>query len=198
LKIAFDENVPVQMVRVFTALGQEKRFRGFEFVSARDYAPKYDDPDYIKKSDVPWLERFAQDGGKVVISGNTRMMEVPLEMQALRQLGFLVFFFENKWNGWDFYKKSALVLFYWNLIASKCKRGKRGKFWRIPNHFREDAELKDCSPGKKKIRKVVARTVPKTKSDGADGIPPSVPKKRPRRPSNPNQTVMMLTGGGTR
>jgi len=147
LKIAFDENVPAQMVRVFRSLGGERRFRGFEFVSAKDYAPKSSDPDYIKKSDVPWLERFAQDGGKVIISGNVRMMEVPLEMQALRQCGFLVFFFERKWNEWDFFQKCALVLFYWERIARKIKRGKTGKFWRVPNHFREDGDLSVC-PGR--------------------------------------------------
>jgi hypothetical protein len=184
------------MVRVFASLGQEKRFRGFEFVSAKDYAPKHDDHDYLKKSDVPWLERFAQDGGKVVISGNVRMMEVPLEMQALRQLGFLVFFFERKWNGWDFYQKSALVLFYWDRIARKIRRGKRGKFWRVPNHFKTDDELRDFSPGKKKIKRASASAAVERRA--APLSAPTTHKKRPQRSSNPNQTALALTGGGSR
>ena len=42
MKIAFDENVPVQMVRVFQALGQERQFRtlNLEIKSAVDYTPK--------------------------------------------------------------------------------------------------------------------------------------------------------------
>jgi hypothetical protein len=32
---------------------------------------------------VPWLKRFAADGGKVVISGDTKMKSVPHERLAL-------------------------------------------------------------------------------------------------------------------
>jgi hypothetical protein len=88
VKIAFDENVSVHMVRVFKSLGQEKR-EGHEFVGAADYAPKPRDADYVRKSDVPWLTRFANDNGKVVISGNTKMMSVPHEMEALHVLHLL-------------------------------------------------------------------------------------------------------------
>lgn len=206
MKIAFDEHVPVQMVRVFASLGAEKRFRGFEFVSAKDYAPKPTDPDYIRKSDVPWLERFHEAGGRIVVSGNVRMMEEPLEMQALRQLGFTVFFFERKWNRWDFYQKSALVLFYWERISSKIKRAKPGKFWRIPNHFKEDDNLRDVSPGKKQIKRVGPH-VPKKKSDVTEEeirstskqetlSAPRMRKGKRRRPPDQNQTSLSLTGGG--
>ena len=43
------------------------------FVKARDYAPTKHDRDYVARSDVPWLERFAGDGGRAIISGNVEM-----------------------------------------------------------------------------------------------------------------------------
>ena len=75
MKIAFDENVPIAMVRVFQTFASERQLRklsgSFEIKSAADYTPRPGDPDYVPRSDVPWLKRFAADGGKVIISGNT-------------------------------------------------------------------------------------------------------------------------------
>jgi hypothetical protein len=209
LKIAFDEHVPVQMLRVFKSLGLEKRFKGFEFAIAKDYAPKPTDPDYIRKSDVPWLERFAKDGGKIIISGNVRMMDNPLEMQALRELGFKVFFFEAKWNQWDFFQKSALLLFYWERIAAKIRRGKSGKFWRIPGHFKTDGGLRDATPGKKQIKKTSPNIAGGKVQAGGKGsrrkldereVQPDRPKGRkgrPSRPPDPRQTALELAGGSS-
>lgn len=209
MKIAFDEHVPKQMVLAFKALGLEKRFKDFEFVSAKDYAPKPTDPDYVRKRDDPWLKRFSDQGGTVVISGDVSMMDRPAEMQALRDLGFWVFLFERKWNQWDFYQKSALLLFYWERIARKIKKGKRGKFWRIPNHFKTDDELQDVTPGNKKIkkanphaarRKVQARS--KVDESGVDvgGVLPRRLKSRKGQsaPADERQGALTLSGGGPR
>jgi hypothetical protein len=212
LKIAFDENVPAQMVRVFQSLGQEKRFKneGLEIVSAADHTPKKGDADYRRRNDVPWLTRFAKAGGKVVVSGNTKMMSVPHEMQALRQLGFIVFFFEGKWSQWTFFPKSALLLFYWPAIAAKVKTAKPGQFWRIPNHFRPSGRLRNVTPGKKQIQKTSPRVargkVPasrqrgggkldggailRTGQKGRKGRPPVAPDAR--------QGTLELPGGGPR
>ncbi len=198
------------MVRVFKSLGGEKRFRGFEFVSAKDYAPNPTDQDYIQKSDVPWLERFANDGGKFIISGDTAMLDRPAELEALRQSGFTVFLFERKWNNWDFYQKSALVLFYWARIANKITRGKAGKFWRIPNHFKTDDGLRNVTPGKKQLKKTNTRLASRKVQAGGKGggrkldggrVQPSSAKGRKGRPSKPpdtDQNPLGLTGGGPR
>lgn len=213
MKIAFDENVPAQMVRVFKNLGQEKRFKrdGFEIVSAADYAPKPADDDYVRKSDVPWLNRFAAAKGKVLITGDVRMTDKPHEMEALRQHGFVVFLFERKWTTWDFHRKSSLLLFHWPGIVIKLRTAKPGEFWCIPNHFKEG--LRDVTPGAKQIQKASSRIVGRKvqaggkgrrrKLDG-NGVQPDRPAGRkgrqpkPAAPTDQRQSALELIGGGPR
>jgi hypothetical protein len=82
VKIAVDEHVPDGMYRVFASLATERQMRrligatgrgsdgGYTVVKSKQYNPALDDPDYLKGSDAPWITRFAEDGGKVIISGN--------------------------------------------------------------------------------------------------------------------------------
>lgn len=209
MKIAFDENIPAQMVRVFRALGQEKRFKRdkFEFYSAVDYTPKPTDSDYSPKNDVPWLNRFAADNGKVVISGDVKMSEVPHELEALRRHGFVVFFFERKWMHWKFHQKIALLQFHWPEVSAKIKAAKAGEFWRIPNQFAE-GKLRNVTPGAKEIEKTnpkvaggkvqATRKRSGSKLDGSRVQPDreSGRKGGPRAPPDQRQAALELQGGG--
>lgn len=200
------------MVRVFEVLGRERRFKrdGFEFVSAKDYAPKPTDSDYVRRSDVPWLARFAKDGGKVVVSGDVKMMDTPHEMEALRQHGFRVFLFERKWADWDFFQKVSLLMFHWPVIAKKIKSRslKAGQFWRIANHFRSEGGLYDVTPGAKKIQKTNSRAAARqiqtggtgsgSKLDGARVLPARPARRRKPEPVDQGQGALDLTGGGPR
>jgi hypothetical protein len=158
LKIAFDENVPHAMVRVFQTFANEyqlKKLSGnFEVKSARDYTPQRGDPDYAPNNDAPWLKRFAADGGKVVISGDTNMKYVPHERLALIECGFIVIFFESQWSNWKFFRKCALLLHWWPQVATKARRAKPGSFWHIPCTWSEKGRLRKVSnedPRKLKI-----------------------------------------------
>jgi hypothetical protein len=87
LKVAFDENIAPAMVRVFQILASEKQLKwlteGLTVQSAKDFTPRKGDPDYRKNDDVPWIKRFAEAGGQVIISGNTAMKKQPHERLAL-------------------------------------------------------------------------------------------------------------------
>ena len=77
-KVVFDQNVPIGLVKVLQAFSSEKQFRkisgNFEIKSATDYTPRSREMRItFLKNDVPWLKRFADDGGRVVISGDTNM-----------------------------------------------------------------------------------------------------------------------------
>lgn len=69
MKVAFDENVPIAMVRVFQSLAKENQFRklGLIVQCAQDYTPKKGDADFLKGNDVPWIKRFANAGGRVIL-----------------------------------------------------------------------------------------------------------------------------------
>jgi hypothetical protein len=124
------------MVKVFETFASERALKklsgNVEVSSAADYTPKPQETDYIRKSDVPWIKRFAQAGGRVIISGNTNMRFVPHERLALIECGFVVIFFESRWNNWVFFDKCAHLMHWWPLIAKRVKVAKKGSFYTVP------------------------------------------------------------------
>lgn len=128
MKVAFDENVPIKVVRLFQALtSRDSLLPQFEFVCARDYtggAPQEDD--------VPWLEAFASDGGQVVISGDGRMRGKPHERKAYRDAGLIVFFFGSRWCNMTLFPRSALLLNWWPAIERQLEVSSPRQCWEIP------------------------------------------------------------------
>jgi hypothetical protein len=124
------------MVRVFEIFASEKTLKkltgSFDIESAKKYTPKPTDGDYVKKNDVPWIKRFSNAGGRIIISGNTEMMNVPHERLALIENKMVTVFFESKWNNWGFFDKCGHLMHWWPVIAKKIKRAPDGSFWRVP------------------------------------------------------------------
>jgi hypothetical protein len=152
LKVAFDEHVPPAFAKTFIALAKEpvirRVSRDIVLESAADYTPKPKDADYIKGNDVPWLDRFAAAGGRAVISGDKKMREKPHEKLCLHQHGLVGIFFEAQWNEWNFFRKTALLLYWWEEVTTKIKTAARGTFWVIPNSFSpKGGELRNVSLG---------------------------------------------------
>lgn len=143
MKVAFDENVPIAMVRVFETLAKQNQIQALipnlEVLSAKDFTPRPGDPDYSPNNDAPWIRRFAASGGKVIISGNTRMQRVPHERLAMVQAGMVVIFFGAKWNGFRFFTKCALLMHWWPQVAKVATTAEAPSFWRIPSTL--DLEL---------------------------------------------------------
>ena len=181
MKIAFDENVPMGMVRVFQALARERQLRrhlggDFDVVSALDYAPKPRDRDYLRGSDVPWLRRFAADGGRIVISGDIRMQDNAFERAALIQNGFVTIFFERSWSEWNFFRKSALLLRWWPEITKKIKSTKRGGFWCVPSAWGEgDLRYIEAIP------QSVSKSPPTRLDQTKRGVEPAAKRRSPSR-----------------
>jgi PIN like domain len=112
---------------------------GLTIQSSKDYAPNRGDPDYVKGSDVPWIRRFARAGGQIIISGDTDMMWEPHERLALIEERMVVIFFGSQWSHWKFFRKCALLLHWWPVIAAKVNRPrKKGAFWRVPTAWPEE------------------------------------------------------------
>ena len=136
MKVAFDENVPIAMVRVFEALASQNQIqalvRDLEVFSAKDFTPRPGDADYSPRNDAPWVRRFAASGGRVIISGNTRMQRVPHERLAMVHAGMVVLFFEAKWNNLRFFPKCAILLQWWPEVAKIVRDAEAPSFWRIP------------------------------------------------------------------
>jgi hypothetical protein len=161
LKVVFDQNVPIGLVRVLQNFASEHQFRkisgNFVIKAAADYTPKPGDDDYRPKDDVPWLKRFADDGGKVVISGDVRMKNRPHERLALIEHGFIVIFFEAQWSDWKFWRKCALLIHWWPVIAAKIRRAKKASFYHVPCNWVESGQLRWVSNKDPKLLKIEQR-----------------------------------------
>jgi hypothetical protein len=124
------------MVKVFREFASDRQLLKLHanliIESAKLYYPKPEDSDYLRRNDAPWIRRFSAAGGKVIISGNTRMKVVPHERLALVEEGMVVLFFDGIWNNWDFFKKSSLLLHWWPAIIRQLKTAKPKSFWHIP------------------------------------------------------------------
>lgn len=143
MKVAFDENMPAAIVRIFEGFSQEganrRLFGDLTIERAQDYYPAPEDPDYSPKNDAPWVERFAAAGGQAVISGDTRMRKVPHERLALVQTGLITIFFPTTWSGWKLSRKCSLLMHWWPQIVETIKRGTPG-FYMVPAAWPEEGK----------------------------------------------------------
>lgn len=143
MKVALDENIPLGIVRAFQALTKEGTISGVEFVSARDYSEDHE------KDDVPWVKRFAADGGGVIISGDKRMRGRLHERDALASVGMIVFYFTSAWSNANEFTKSAMLLLWWPKIAEYMESSKAGACWEIPFqwHWKELRDVRADKDG---------------------------------------------------
>ena len=142
--------MPAAMARVFQGFAAEKALKhlaeGIILTQAKDYYPQTTDGDHKGKDDSPWIKRFADDGGKVVISGDTNMKKKAHERLALVDAGITTIFFPGPWSGWKFCQKMALLMHWWPAILALAKDPKPG-FWMVPLSYPkgEDAVLRPIS-----------------------------------------------------
>jgi hypothetical protein len=134
LKIALDEHIPPAMAIPVKAL-LEKGVE-VEIVIASDYA------DPPATSDVPWLVRFAADGGRVVITGDRDMRSRLDEQAALKELGLIVFFFPAAWNNWNMNSKCAFLMQWWPAILVKAQESKPRDFWEMKLSWTQTGEFR--------------------------------------------------------
>lgn len=139
MKIAFDEHIPIQLADACKALDGEDRLLRVEIVSAREFAvPK-------AESDVPWLQEFAASGGRVVISGDAKMRGKLHEQKALLEAGFVVFFWDRRWNAENGYVKAAMLMRWWPYILEVAENANRGQFFEIPFSWNA-VEMREVTP----------------------------------------------------
>jgi hypothetical protein len=164
------------LAKTFIALASEGRIRrvtqGLILQKAADYAPSPKDSDFVAKSDVPWLDRFAAAGGYAIISGDLKMRERLHERLALSHHGFVVIFFDPRWNQSNFFRKTALMVFWWEEIVLKIKSADKGTFWIVPSKWpKTPGQLRNMSLGLTRLLK------------GSPSDRPKIHKPAPRRPA---------------
>lgn len=137
MNIAFDECVPEAMVRVYRTMTQHGDLPNVAIHWARDYTQSGE-----SGTDVPWMERYKAVGGEVVISGDRRIRSRLHEQEAYMRCGLVLYMFSPTWCGWNFRKKSAFLLQWWDRIVEHASSAPRPSCWDIPTSW-ESGDFKD-------------------------------------------------------
>jgi hypothetical protein len=67
------------------------------------------------------------------------------EQAALREAGFITFFFEPRWNNQGPFVKSAVLLKWWPVIQETIATAKPGQFFEIPFNW-QSSSLVEVTP----------------------------------------------------
>ncbi|MFL1875702.1 hypothetical protein ACIKT0_10965 [Hansschlegelia beijingensis] len=134
-RIALDFPCSPKMVGALTALYSD---RGFEFLHLKDLV-------VAKTKDEIWADAYKRFGGRVVISGDSKIAYRPHQAVAFVDNGFLSFFPSEGWNELKGHQKSAVLINYFPLIEAKVSEGAFGACWRLPNPLHK-GELRFRTP----------------------------------------------------
>ncbi|MEQ1801792.1 MAG: hypothetical protein ABL989_07720 [Gammaproteobacteria bacterium] len=134
MKVALDEHVPPAVGRGLVAMLTAGGDGAVTIVLAKDYATGQPAPD-----DVPWITKFAADGGTVIISGDKAIRSVPEVQRAVAETGVIAFYLPSRWNHWDMARRSAFILSWWERILAKARESESGSAWIIPAGWEDGA-----------------------------------------------------------
>ncbi|WP_341705079.1 hypothetical protein [Ferrovibrio sp.] len=137
MKVAFDENIPKQMVDVFKTLASSGILI-HTVVFAKDYRPDGE------VGDAGWIPRFAADHGKVIISGDLSILDNAHERLALSEAGLTSFFFASRWGQANGFTKCAMLLQWWPKLC-EYMTDNTAQCWQIPFQWNW-TELKNITP----------------------------------------------------
>lgn len=181
--------MPAAMLRLFQQLHSERALKhlvaGISLHKVQEFYPQPDDPDYLPKNDAPWIRRYAAAGGRVIVSGNTKMKVVAHERLALVQEGMTVIFFPGVWSNWKFCRKSSLLLHWWPVILKAARKPKPG-FFVVPRAWPDE--------GKAKLREVPTDDLKLVKIEQQLAARDGVRKAREKRRADSTQTEMKFDG----
>lgn len=136
------------MVTVFQTLAKERGVLKAEIVLAKSYRPDGE------IGDEHWTRRFADDGGHVIISGDTKMRARLHELAALVESGLVTYFFQRQWTGASFFTKSAMLMHWWPKVREHMGTAAKGTCWEIPYQWTwKDLENVSANPKDIKTKK---------------------------------------------
>lgn len=172
------------MATVFQSLATQRGIRKHSsdlvIELARNYAPQPGEHDYLRRSDAPWVKRFAAAGGTVIISGDKKMRSNTAEREALVEAGMIVFFFDPAWNNMPFCDKCAMLLRWWPTLLQTAATAASPSFWRVPATWKSDVGIVQASHADFRLERIErqkaaapavrARRAARRKSDPAQGM----------------------------
>lgn len=83
--------------------------------------------------DVVWIEGLAPRGEWAVISAD--QFSKPLEKEALRRAGLIVFVLERSWSKHQYWEKAHNIVRWWPRIVEQAEGVRGGAMFKVPWNF---------------------------------------------------------------
>jgi hypothetical protein len=122
IRIGIDFNCSPRLVGALSALYEQ---HGYEFIHLEKLV-------HGRSKDEIWADVFKRFGGRVVISGDSKIAYKPHQAIAFIDNGFVSFFPEEGWNNLRGNERNALLVYAWPTIQEKILESNYGTCWRIP------------------------------------------------------------------
>lgn len=129
MKIAIDENLPPKFTTVLQTLDEYTCVSPCTICYSKDYSPG------PRAGDIPWLQKFADDGGQVIVSGEKSMRSNQLEQLAVSQSGLTGFFLPTQIHNWPLLTRAGFVLVWWDRILKHADANEAGTLWKVPPNW---------------------------------------------------------------
>jgi hypothetical protein len=129
LKIRLDENISFRVANALKAFMANKT--GFEVSCVRDdHGPKTPDPS--------WLNKFADNDGDAIVSGDPHIIQHWPNLVAYLESGLIAIFPPPEFLKLSGYGRAAFLIRWWPTIVEKIKMSERGRAWRPPMSWTPD------------------------------------------------------------
>lgn len=123
MKVALDEHISPALLDAVRKLLENERHGDVTVVGAKNYAEP------PAKSDIPWLKKFKDDGGEVIVTADKRMRANLHERAAIQELGLVCFFVPPQWPKWKLMRQSGYLILWWEVIVDVARKSSKGECW---------------------------------------------------------------------
>jgi PIN like domain len=107
------------------ALGALYGHHGFEFLHLEKLV-------HGRTKDETWADAFKKFGGRIVISGDSKIAYKPHQAIAFIDNGFVSFFPEEDWCHLKGHQRSAVMVHAWPAMHQRIRESNFGTCWRVP------------------------------------------------------------------
>jgi PIN like domain len=122
IRVALDSCLSERFVAVLSSLYGHN---GFEFLHIDKLVP-------AKTKDTSWADVYKRFGGRIVVSGDTKIAYRPHEAVAFIDNGFISFFPDKGWGELRGHEQAAILVHQWPEMARHAAMQNDASCWRFP------------------------------------------------------------------
>jgi PIN domain-containing protein len=152
VKIRADEHVSLEIVRAVRDIALTPPF---------ELSHVFDDG-HGGLGDVSWVTKFANAGGRVILSADGDFLNRPHQVMAIWDKELVLIHLPSRWQNAKRHEQAAHILLWWDRIEKALRTASPRQCWRVPYEFSREAALTrisvDYGKAQKKVRKAERRT----------------------------------------